>query len=111
MINLAIRGVEHYEVVERIDEVQTPVQCETLFVEDPIIEARYSNQDDTINKERVDQNIKSTPTERPSYSPRVTPHKRADYRSPLKRYSSRKKRANPDKWKRNVRQLQRVSGE
>ena len=54
LINLAIRGVEHYEVIERIDEVQTPGQCDPLFVEDPIIEARHSNQDDHIDKERVE---------------------------------------------------------
>ena len=37
-------------------------------------------------------------------------YKRADYRSPLKKMSSPRKRTNPDKWKRNVRKPQRVSG-
>jgi len=33
--------------------------------------------------------------------PCFTPHKRADYNSPLKKISSRKKKANSEKWKRN----------
>ena len=36
--------------------------------------------------------------------------KKADYRSPPKQFSSPRKRTNPDKWKRNVRKLQRSSG-
>jgi len=32
-----------------------------------------------------------------------TPHKREDYNSPLKKISSRKRKANPEKWKRNIR--------
>jgi len=43
-------------------------------------------------------------------SPCVTPHKRADYQSPPKKVSSRKKRANPEKWIRNIRKRQRVFG-
>ena len=36
----------------------------------------------------MEQNNKSTLTKQPSYSPRVPPHKRADYRRTLKKISS-----------------------
>jgi hypothetical protein len=93
-----------------IDEIQTPGQCDLLSVEDAKIKARYSNQDYNIDNERVEKNKKSALTKQPNYSPRVIPHKQADYRSPLKKCSSPRKRTNPDKWKRNARKLQRVSG-
>ena len=85
-------------------------QLDSVSVEDAIIDARHSSQVDNIDKERVEQHNKSTLTKQPSYSPRVTPHTRADYRSPLNNISSPRKRTNSGKWKRNVRKLQRVSG-
>ena len=37
----------------------------------------------------------------------VTPHKRAEFNSPGKNVSSRKKKRNPNMWKRNIRKVQR----
>lgn len=39
-----------------------------------------------------------------------TPHKPAAYQSPKKKVSSRKKKRNPDQWKRNIRKNQRSLG-
>jgi hypothetical protein len=68
-----------YKLYERIDEIQTPGQCDPLSVEDAKIEAIYSNQDDNIDNERVEQNNKSALAKKPNYYPRVTPHEQSDY--------------------------------
>lgn len=47
----------------------------------------------------------------PSDDTLLTPHKRAIYKSPKKKLSSRKKQRNPSTWKRNVRKSKRVAGQ
>lgn len=40
----------------------------------------------------------------------VTPHKRADYESPKKKLSSRKRKRNESEWKSSVRKRKRLEG-
>lgn len=96
---LAIRGEEHYKAVEK-SEASTfnslTVPKERL-PEGTDKEESYTNK--TIEKEIFGHEC-----------PCVTPHKNEDYQSPPKKVSSRKKRANPEKWIRNIRKRQRVFG-
>lgn len=135
LINLAyltIKGEEHYEAVESITCSTTKnienVTCYTATklangnenvdesgmnipeyytLETPIDESSVDGQacsPDGGNSQIHDINMAHN-----EEIPCFTPHKRADYNSLLKKISSRKKKANPEKWKRNIRKQCRSS--
>ena len=83
---LAMRGFEHYDCI--IKSPATTVSS-SLF---------------TSNGSQNNQHAYS------HRSPTVTPRKKADYISPTKKRTSRKKTANPSKWKKNIRKENKSMG-
>ncbi|CAG2200930.1 unnamed protein product [Mytilus edulis] len=55
-------------------------------------------------------NVRTPKTNKRKRSTTVTPRKRANYKSPVKKQLFRKKKKNQEVWKRNVRQFNRVHG-
>ncbi|KAH3698097.1 hypothetical protein DPMN_085614 [Dreissena polymorpha] len=90
-----IRGQEHYDTIDIISN-DSDAKRDT----DPTWEVARESLPSTPNDESDHGNM---PVE-------TTPHKRASYRSPPKKHSSRKKTRNPEKWKRNVRKLLKSEG-
>ena len=92
---IAVRGQEHYDTIDIISN-DSDAKRDT----DPTWEVARESLPSTPNDESCHANM---PVE-------TTPHKRASYRSPPKKHSSRKKTRNPEKWKRNVRKLLKSEG-
>lgn len=124
LINLAyltIRGEEHYVAVESIS-------CSTNKKIENVTATKLANENENVDESGMnipENDTLETPIDESSVDgqacspdggnsqirdinmahneeiPCFTPHKRADYNSLLKKISSRKKKANPEKWKRN----------
>jgi len=81
----AVRGQEHYDAVKRLD--------------------------DTSSSEKEPTNLQKTPQRKESSQPQlITPHKKANYRSPCKRKLFRKRTPKTSEWKRNKRKIRRNKG-
>lgn len=91
----AVRGWEHYDATERIS-----------------VKSSDDQNSSSIRTESNDKTNDSLPSEsKPkSFEQQSTPHKRAIYKSPLKKLSSRKKKRNPNQWKRNIRKSLKTQG-
>ncbi|KAK3090584.1 hypothetical protein FSP39_012887 [Pinctada imbricata] len=83
----SIPGHEHYDSIEQVSGSSTPFPSKKSH-------ARQA----TPRQQR-----------KPQHFP--TPRKRADYKSPVKKQLFRKKKSQPEKWKRNVRKYKYTHGE
>ncbi|XP_052075475.1 uncharacterized protein LOC127712922 [Mytilus californianus] len=94
---IAIKGQEHYDAVCHLDEV---------------LERTSQADQSTIGdcSPPVMNNVRTPMTNKRKRSTPVTPRKRANYKSPVKKQLFRKKKKNQEVWKRNVRQFNRVHG-
>ena len=91
---LAMRGSEHYNGVADFN------------VDTDTHNGNVQKDPDQLSPET--QTTPQPPT--PSTSPKVTPHKRANYQSPKKKLTTRKRLRKPDTWMRNIRKEKRNSG-
>lgn len=93
---LAVRGHEHYDATK------------SLSCNDNISETNQVNK----SSSRAEYVSDSSENERlgPTEDTETTPHKRAPYRSPEKKHSSRKRKRDIDNWKRNVRKALKNKG-
>lgn len=105
LAHVAVRNEEHYEAVLKLDSDYQGLSCEQSKNEgqkepSESIEGEQTSPLDMYNERNL-----------PSDDTLLTPHKRAIYKSPKKKLSSRKKQRNPSTWKRNVRKSKRVAGQ
>ena len=94
---MAIRDEEHYDAVRNDTDCRVDVTIHTQNVQ----------EHSPVEVEK--QGLPITPSSHTN-SEMVTPHKRQNYKSPSKQNSSRKKKHNPDQWKRNVHKNARSKG-
>lgn len=91
----AIRGKEHYDATENINiHTERSVSMEELYTE-----RNTQNANDQLSSEKDTESVETVET---CQTVQSTPHKRAVYKSPVKKISSRKKKRNPEKWKKNL---------
>lgn len=87
---ITVRGEEHYDATTTIVADKTEAATNNDSASIP-----PTNQTET---ESADESVQ-------------TPHKRAAYRSPGKQLSSRKRKRNPEKWKKNIRKSKKTQGQ
>ena len=98
---LAIRGEEHYEAVTDLND-----ERDTSVSDPHTPNMPYISESDNVSHDQQNNTELNNCTTTP-----VTPHKRASYRSPHKKHSSRKKKKDPNNWKCNVRKQKRCHGQ
>ncbi|XP_053409216.1 uncharacterized protein LOC128559962 [Mercenaria mercenaria] len=99
---LAVRGQEHYDGTKPLsnddnDQVDFPETNRNNEVSSPPIESGYDINHDEPHSANVHTD--------------TTPHKRALYKSPEKKHSSRKRKRNTETWKRNQRKTLKNKGQ
>ena len=100
---LAIKNQEHYEATVPVEHVSAPKQTHRIEpVQESNLNVSASMQFETIQDQFQEDHASETIS--------VTPHKRADYQSPKKKLSSRKKKRNMNQWKANIRKKARTEG-
>lgn len=97
---LAVRGHEHYDGTISLsnggrDQVNIQETSEVNEISSPFVESGSN-----IINEPHSSNVHT----------KTTPHKRAPYKSPEKKHSSRKRKRNTENWKRNIRKSLRNKG-
>ena len=102
---LCIPGVEHYDAVKRRTVgISSESELDVCDISDNNI-----NTVDISVESIVDNTVSEPSSETPSKSTRnntsknITPRKQAKYQSPKRKNLTRKKKANPENWKRNIR--------
>ncbi|CAG2237277.1 unnamed protein product [Mytilus edulis] len=107
---LCVPGHEHYDSVKkRVNGLQLESENELEVCDD--LDCQPSTADITI--EYSNENTSGTPSkvQNPLRDDEIiTPRKQAKYQSPKKRRLTRKKIANPESWKKNIRKIKCQSG-
>lgn len=110
---IALKGFEHYDIcisdneksddiqsTEKFDKARTPEKEMTRITPQATPDKTELNADATVSSKK---RTVSSPIG-------ITPRKRAKYVSPEKKKRSRKRKAHPENWKKNVRKQLRLSG-
>ncbi|CAC5379352.1 unnamed protein product [Mytilus coruscus] len=111
---LCVPGHEHYDSVKkRVIGLQLESENELEICDD--LDCQPSAADITIeySNENNDASTSGTPSkvQNPlSDAVIITPRKQAKYQSPKKKRLTRKKKANPESWKKNIRKIKCQSG-
>ena len=116
---IALKGYEHYDICISHNQTSEDIPCSEEFdkAKTPEKERTETTQQATPNKTEnvesceVNAGAKDSAKKRMPSSPTgITPRKRAKYVSPEKKKRSRKRKAHPENWKKNVRKQLRLSG-
>ena len=90
----------------------TPPANRTEHPSTKTVTATPVNNDATTMSSRINTPNKTQSTDQiPELSPLITPRKSACFKTPPKGSTSRKRKGNPDKWKKTVRKRLRLAGE
>lgn len=100
---IEIPGSEHYEGIQRCDRIGAGNNLSNTSTAEMNSEECFCQNIDI-------QSTPSKPDKNNTSQYHVTPHKDAHYRSPIRKELRRRKKAQPELWKRNVRRRNRLSG-
>ena len=111
---LCVPGHEHYDsVTRRAIGLPSETESELEICDDQDNTSNTADITIEYSNEKDDANITETPTkvkESALYNENITPRKQAKYKSPKRKTLTRKKKANPENWKKNIRKIKCQSG-